>query len=146
MCKVSNQLKLCSCNTKNVEKLNHYWILKRHNGENNCMIGEAILPANIGKAADNINIKSLEIMLNSGNCFDIALQHLENDILELHFTVHPDHEKYLISRCDGNYLAYAFIFKNNKWKKTVFDPFGENLEDIQKGKIVRPFPTVQNKL
>ena len=146
MCKVSDQLKLCSCKTNNIEKLKHYWILKRHNGENNCMIGEAILPASIGKAADKINIKSLGIMLNSGNCFDIALQHQENDILELHFTVRRDPEKDMILLDDGNYLAYAFIFKNNKWKKTVFDPFGANLKDIQRGKIVRPFPTVQNKL
>ena len=146
MCKVSNQLKLCSCKTNNVEKLKHYWILKRHNGEDNSIMGITFLPANIGKAADKINIKSLGTMLNSGNCFDIALQHLENDILELHFTVRRDPEKDMILLDDGNYLAYAFIFKNNKWKKTVFDPFGANLEDIQKGKIVSPFRKVQDQL
>lgn len=144
MCKVSDQLKLCSCKTKDVEKLKHYWILKRHNGENNCIVGEAILPANIGEDTDRLNIKTLGKMLNSGNCFDVNLQHQENDILELHFTFHADPEKYLMLPCHGNYLAYAFVFKNNKWKKTDFDPFGENLEDIQKGKIVRPFVTDQN--
>ena len=144
MCKVSDQLKLCSCKTNNVEKLKHYWILKRHNGENNCMIGEAILPANIGKVAHNFNISSLGKMLNSGNCFDIALQHQENDILELHFTVGGEHEKAMILYDISNFLAYAFIFKNNKWKKTDFDPFGENLRDIQKGKIVSPFQKDQN--
>jgi hypothetical protein len=43
----------------------------------------------------------------------------------------------------GNYLAYAFVFENNKWKKTAFDPFGANMEDIQIGKIARPFLTVK---
>ena len=145
MCKVSDKLKLCSCKAKNVEELKHYWVLKRHNGENNCIVGEAILPANIGEAADKVNIKTLGQMLNSGNCFDIKLEHQENDILELHFTFNADPEKYFMLPCHGNYLAYAFVFKNNKWKKTDFDPFGENLEDIQKGKIIRPFLTVQNK-
>jgi len=145
MCKVSDQLKLCSCKTKNVEELKHYWVLKRHNGEQNCIVGEAILPANIGEDADKVNIITLRKMLNSGNCFDIELQHQENDILELHFTFHADPEKYFMLPCHGNYLAYAFVFKNDKWRKTDFDPFGENLDDIQKGKIVRPFLTVQKK-
>lgn len=145
MCEVSDQLKLCSCKTKNVEYLKHYWVLKRHNGENNCLVGEAILPANIGEDADKVNIRTIGKMLNCGNCFDIELQHQENDILELHFTFHADPAKYLMLPCHGDYLAYAFVCKNNKWKKTYFDPFGANLEDIQKGKIVRPFLTDQNK-
>ncbi len=142
MCKVSDQLKLCSCKTKQVEDLKHYWILKRHNGEQNCIFGEAILPVNIGEAADKVNIKTLTKMLNNGNCFDIKLQHQEDDILELHFTFNSDPEKYVTSPSNSNYLAYAFVFKNNKWKKTDFDPFGANLKDIQKGKILRPFLAV----
>lgn len=145
MCKVSDQLKLCSCKTKNVEDLKHYWVLKRHNGEHNCIVGEAILPANIGEDVDKVNIRTLRKMLNSGNCFDAEMLHQENDILELHFTFYADPEKYFMLPCHGNYLAYAFVFKNDKWRKTDFNPFGENLDDIQKGKIVRPFLTVQNK-
>lgn len=145
MCKISDQLKLCSCKTKNVEELKHYWILKRHNGEQNSIVGEAILPANIGEDADKVNIKILGKLLNSGNCFDVELDHQENDILELHFTFHADPEKYFMLPFNGNYLAYAFVFKNNKWRKNDFDPFGENLDHIQKGKIVRPFSTAQNK-
>lgn len=142
MCKVSDKLKLCTCKTKNVERLKHYWILKRHNGQNNCIVGEAILPANIGEQANKINEKALLKMLNQGNCFDITLQHQENDILELHFTFYADPEKYFMLPCNGNYLAYAFKFKKDSWKKTYFDPFSENLEDIQKGKIVKPFAKI----
>jgi hypothetical protein len=87
MCTVSDQLKLCSCKTEKVENLKHYWILKRHNGENYCIIGEPILPADIGDDADKVNSRILQKQLNSGNCFDIELQHQENDILELHFCI-----------------------------------------------------------
>ena len=145
MCTVSDQLKLCSCKTKNVEALKHSWVLKRPNGGQDCIIGEAILPANIGEEVDKINIRTIRKMLNSGNCFDIELQHQENDILVLYFTFYADPDKYFMLPCHGNYLAYAFVFKNNKWRKTDFDPFGENLNNIQKGKIVKPFLTVQNK-
>ena len=86
MCKVSDQLKLCSCKTDVVEKLKHYWILKRHNGGNTNVIGEAILPQNSFETADKINFTTIAKMLNSGNCFEIELQHQKNDILELHFT------------------------------------------------------------
>ena len=139
MCKISDKLKLCTCKTDNVEQLKHYWILKRHNGQNNCIYGEAILPANIGEQSDRINEKTILKMLNSGNCFDMELILHEDDILELHFTFHADPEKYFMLPCHGNYLAYAFKIKKGIWKKTDFDPFGENLEDIQKGKITRPF-------
>lgn len=94
MCKISDKLKLCTCKTKSVEQLKHYWILKRHNGQNNCIVGEAILPANIGEQADLINEKIILKMLNGDNCFDTELLHQENDILELHFTFIANAEKY----------------------------------------------------
>ena len=71
-------------------------------------------------------------MLNSGNCFDIELHHQEEDILELHFTINSD-------TYDSDYLAYAFVFKNYKWKETDYDLFGANLDDVQKGKVINPF-------
>ncbi len=145
MCKVSDQLRLCSCKATNVEKLKHYWILKRHDGGSNFILGEAILPADIGEDANKINVSTLAKMLNNGNCFDIEMQHQENDIMELHFTFHADPEKYDMLPCGRNYLAYAFVFKNNKWRKTVYDPFGANLQEIQKGKIVRPFKSAGKK-
>jgi hypothetical protein len=141
MCQVSDQLKLCSCKTKNVEDLKHYWILKRYHDESEWkdIVGQTILPANIGEDAHKLNINTIRKTLNSGKCFDVALQHQENDILELHFTCNAETEKDSMYSGHGNYLAYAFVFKNNKWKKTDYDPFGANLAEVQKGKIVRPF-------
>jgi hypothetical protein len=142
MCTVSNKLKLCTCKTKNAVQLKHYWVLKRHNGEQNCIIGQAILPANIGEQADKLNKELIGKLLNDGNCFDVELQHQENDILELHFSFKADPKKYMMLPCQGNYLAYAFKLKKGVWKKTDFDPFGENLNDIQEGKIINPFSKV----
>ncbi|HZH37860.1 MAG TPA: hypothetical protein VEX65_11320, partial [Flavisolibacter sp.] len=59
------------------------------------------------------------------------------------FAFYADPDKHLMTASFGNYLAYAFVFENNKWKKTAFDPFGANMEDIQIGKIARPFLTVK---
>ena len=142
MCKISDKLKLCTCNTNNIEDLKNYWILKRLNGQNNCLVREAFLPANNGKQLDLINEKTILKMLNGSNCFDIEVLLQEKDILELHFTFDAAQEKELMPPCDGNYLAYAFKFQKGIWKKTCFDPFGENLEDIQKGKILRPFAKI----
>ena len=139
MCKISDKLKLCTCNTNNVEQLKHYWILRRPNGPNICLFGEAFLPANIGEQLDLINEKTILKMLNESNCFDKELQHQENDILEFHFSLNGDTKKHFMQPYDSNYLIYAFKFQKGIWKKTCFDPFGQNLEDIQKGKILRPF-------
>jgi hypothetical protein len=132
MCKVSDKLKLCTCKAENVEKLKHYWVLNRYHRRNDCIMGEILPPPDIGEIVEKYNIGTLLKLLNEGNCFDTELQLKQNDILELHFTLNP--EKYF-----GNYLAYAFVFKNNKWKVGDYDPFGNNMEEIQNGKILRPF-------
>ena len=111
MCKVSDKLKLCSCKADNVEKLKHYWVLNRHNGQNYETLGSIIPPPDIGEIAEKYNIETLLKLLNEGNCFDTELQLKQNDILELHFTV-SDPDKYF-----GKYLVYASYSKttNGKW-------------------------------
>jgi hypothetical protein len=139
MCTVSSKLKLCSCKTTHAETLKHYWVLKRPDGGNQTIVGQAILPANIGKQAHKINTELLGRMLNEGNCFDVDMQHQPGDILELHFSYDAGQETGEYSPIHGDYLAYAFTFSNSKWKPVEFDPFGQNLQDIQQGKIVKPF-------
>ncbi len=139
MCKVSDKLKLCSCKTQDIRKLKHYWILKRNDGGNLSLVGETMLPINISEKAEKLNIDTLCKLLNEGNCFDIEMQHRQNDILELHFTCFAERNNFNNEPWNGDFLVYAFRFKNNKWRKTDYDPFGSNLDDIQSGKIVRPF-------
>ena len=134
MCKVSDKLKLCSCKIENVESLKHYWILNRPEDKDQFTIGLILPPANIGEQIEKFNVNRLRKQLNNGDCFDVTLIHQENDILELHFTCKPKNDT-----DSGNYLVYAFVYKNGKWKKTSHDPFGNNMNSLQTGRILRPF-------
>jgi hypothetical protein len=139
MCKVSNKLKLCTCKTKTVEQLKHYWILKRPTERTHWIIGEMILPVNIGKDADKLNQKTILKQLNKGDIFDIELQHQESDILELHFTFKADSEKRLLLPCYGDYLAYAFKVKGGVWKIVEYNPYEIDFDVVKKGKILNSF-------
>jgi len=141
MCTVSDKLKLCSCETKNVKKLERYWILKRPKKSEFEMMGDMILPAPIGVEADKLNIQTLLEQLNSGNCFDIELKHQENDELELHFGFKPSEEDrqrnpYLREK---DFLSYVFKFIDGQWRKDEYNPFKDSFRNIQSGKIENPF-------
>jgi hypothetical protein len=138
MCKISDKLKLCTCRTENVQSLKHYWVLNRHEALDSYVLGSIIPPADIEEQVEKYNLNTLRKLLNDGNCFDVKLDHQENDILELHFTCQQklDTENQLSD--SGNYIVYAFKFTNGKWRKTKYDPFGNNLTTVQGGKILTP--------
>jgi hypothetical protein len=144
MCKISDKIKLCSCKTKNVDRLKHYWVLNRPEKKDIEMLGSIIPPADIGEKIEKFNITTLRKQLNDGNCFDIELSHQENDVLELHFTCTPKLDSGKTDSDFGNYLVYAFVFKKGKWKKTSYDHFGNNLSEVQAGKILTPFISQPN--
>lgn len=75
MCEVSDKLKLCTCRTKGVEQLKHYWILKRPTEQFIIVHRDLILPADIGETAHNLDQQTNLKLLNDGNCFDIEFQH-----------------------------------------------------------------------
>lgn len=139
MCIISYNLKLCTCKTKNIHQLKHYWIIKRRTEKANWFVGEMILPANIGEDAHQLNQKILLTQLNSGNCFDVVLQHQEGDTLELHFTVKANPTRYINLPFHDDYVAYAFKFWKGKWNKEKYDSFGQGFYEVQKGKIIKPF-------
>jgi hypothetical protein len=138
MCEVSDKLKLCSCKTENVENLKHYWVLNRPINRGDRTLGTLLPPADIGEYFEKLNINSLRKHLNDGNCFDIELTHQENDILELHFTCKGNTLPDQSTSYDGN-LVYAFSYKKGKWRKTAYDAFGNNMYNVQVGKISTPF-------
>jgi hypothetical protein len=136
---ISNKIKLFSCKTAHVESLKHYWILHRPENMGQFTLGEILPPADIGEETEKFNINELRKQLNDGNCFDSDLLHQEKDILALHFTCNPASNKSEPTSYSGNYLIYAFAFKNGKWRKTSYDHFLNNLSEIQAGKILKPF-------
>ena len=122
-----------------MESLKHYWILHRPENMGQFTLGEILPPADIGEETEKFNINELRKQLNDGNCFDSDLLHQEKDILALHFTCNPASNKSEPTSYSGNYLIYAFAFKNGKWRKTSYDHFLNNLSEIQAGKILKPF-------
>ena len=92
MCKISDKLKLCTCKAKDIYKLKHYWKLKKLNGSELIIVGEMILPVQIGEQAERYNITTLTKLLNAGTCFDVAPILQENDVLYLHFTFKADRD------------------------------------------------------
>ncbi len=136
MCQVSDKIKLCSCKTKDVEQLKNYWTLTRTGQTIELIVGEIFLPADIDKEINKLNKKTILSVLNTGEIFDIEMQHQENDILELHFSLPEDFE--IIDSMQSNYLCYCFRFKDSKWRAAAYDP-NIRLDIIQQGKIKNAF-------
>jgi hypothetical protein len=146
MCTVSDKLKLCTCKTKNVEQLKHYWKLKRESGKKLIIIGQSLLPANIGEATDRLNEALLLQMLNTGNCFDVTLQLMQNDLLELFFTLPHTTDTSINARLsEGNFLCYTFRFHNSQWIADEADLLmlsSEKYTTVQQGTIKKAFDAV----
>jgi len=140
MCQVSEKIKLCTCKTKNVEQLKHYWRIKRRSKKAYSIVGEISMPADIGEENDKLNKDNILNQLNTSNIFDIEMQHKHNDVLELIFSFKADREKFLNFQPNvGDYLAYAFKFKNGEWKKYDYKNWVVGSDEVHKGKIVNPF-------
>ncbi|MEI7802199.1 MAG: hypothetical protein WCI97_06125 [Bacteroidota bacterium] len=144
MCKVSDKLKLCSCKTEIVETLKHYWILSRPNGTEGNIIGEIMPPAYIGEQMEHLNESTLRKLLNNGNCFDVELKLQENDTLSLHFTCYQNHNGKQLDNYYGNYLVYAVKYINGTWRQGEWNYIGGNGDDVQSGKIMKPFLKLEN--
>lgn len=137
MCKISDHLKLCTCKKKDVENLQHYWILYKYQKREIFLVGETIPPQkfDIGIENDAYNFIRLAAMLNEGNCFDIDLTPGFRDILQFNFTYHSNPEA-------GNKkksLVYEFIYKKNKWMPNNYNSFNSNKMQKNQGKIIHPF-------
>lgn len=143
MCTISDQLKLCTCKTKNVEQLKHYWKLKRESGKNMFTIGQSFLPANIGEATDRLNEALLLQMLNNGHCFDAELPLMQNDVLELYFTLPPAATTSINTLpWEGNFLSYTFRYHNSQWMPDDEDLMtlsSKNYNTVQQGSIKKAF-------
>ncbi len=115
MCKISKEIKFCTCNSGaiNLENLENYWILKRNNKlvlENDTIIGsfETMILEN-----DEKNKIIILNRLQDPDAFDIPIQFNEGDCFEIH----------LKNNFFSNALVYSFEFENGKWKSNDYDPF-----------------------
>ena len=88
MCKVSNQIKFCTCgpNTE-IEELDNYWVFYRRNPDKNEMIiGDTLLPSELDPKDRVYNQKLLEKRINESDAFDVPLKPQSGDRLIIHLT------------------------------------------------------------
>ncbi|QDO95275.1 hypothetical protein FNB79_15280 [Formosa sediminum] len=112
MCKVSKNLKLCTCDT-DIEHLQHYWVvhrLKEIGEEEEVVIGITVMPVELDSEITIRNEALLLNLLNETEVFDTPIQFNENDRLQLSFLLDS-----------GDYLDYGFEFFNNHWDIIEYD-------------------------
>ncbi|MEX6690020.1 hypothetical protein QTN47_21100 [Danxiaibacter flavus] len=98
-----------------------------------------ILQPSLADATEKFNETTILTQLNESNIFDIEMLHQDGDTLQLHFTLNANWDKYIVFPGDGNSLVYEFKFKKRVWKRSQYDPFKVNFDELQQRKIVRPF-------
>lgn len=131
MCKVSDKIKLCTCEVTSVSKLKHYWILHRYNkSKNNIIIGEFMLPYMLDEKMLINNKAMLLNRLNEADAFDVELSPKSKDRLQLTFT------------CPGandQQITYGYSYKKGKWVEEDFDSLEWSWNhDEQKFGIINP--------
>lgn len=128
MCKVSTDIKFCSCATITIGEGKHYWVFYRCGGENvDIVLGEAMLPVGIDILTDYYNRELLRYRINEKKSFDKELPATKKDRL------------LIALYCPGasSPLFYGFEFDGREWQEKDFDPFEwrHHHQQIEKGKV-----------
>ena len=130
MCRVSDQLQLCSCKLSEISKT-HFWVLHRLvEGKDEFNLGVCLPPASIDEELNTLNEQTLLQMLNERNVFDQNITLKENDLLQLSFR---------IASQDDSLLSYGFMYQNGKWSSKPYEVFDwmSHHETFSIGKIVK---------
>lgn len=142
MCKVCDQLRLCTCNVLEEEPKSHYWILYKRYEDGTQTIGDLLLPALFTPEIQQYNNDMLARLLNQGDCFDFDADLKENDLLELNLRIGSKQEKHFLSTNGSNgskFVSYEFEYKNGKWVDAEWNPFHNNLMQKMQGKMANVF-------
>lgn len=137
MCKVSKELKLCSCGGEvseaDLARLDNHWMYERlGTGEQTLLkLGEAVIHID---EVERLNLARLREILNERNCFDFELVPKENDRLHLWFTFKESPNK----------KHFEFKYEEGAWQFTgEMDWLDENTSGLHYstyffGKIENP--------
>ncbi len=112
MCKISKEIKLCSCAT-NLESIDNMWVLKTNLARPQILFGEYY---HLGLSRKKQDVKNRELLLdklNSKNLFDFEYTPCENDQLEITICVDEG---------GGKFLKFKFYYSDGRWtdKKIPF--------------------------
>ena len=132
MCKVSYQIKFCTCGSDtDIEELDNYWIFYRRNPHKNEMVIGVTLPASELDPKDSTyNQKALEKRINECDAFDIPLEPQSGDRLLIHLAT-PMGD---ITSVDD----YEFVYKEvwGKCESNTWELIGM-FDELKKGKIIQ---------
>jgi len=135
MCQSTNELKLCSCNQDEIDRLKkevfnykstsdkkHYlWSLRSYVGFIfDFLDGLIIFPSE--KLDDVITSDFILSQINSKNCFDFEYNPSEGDCLIIHN----------LNFSEG-YLE--FIYKGAQWEKDYYNPLTHQVKQIKEGRV-----------
>jgi hypothetical protein len=109
MCKVSDQIILCTCKAKSTESLKNYWSLHRFDKTKDMyIIGQPYFPSSFFDPENyKINNQAILSQLNESNIFDTPLLFKPKDKLVIAF----------------GETIFAYVFSKDKWKTREYDYF-----------------------
>ncbi|GAA4334965.1 hypothetical protein [Flaviaesturariibacter amylovorans] len=114
MCRVSNQIKFCTCaKPDELAQLKSYWVFHSFDQDKGIhMMGRPLFPASIDLKDDAANKKILLVRINEPDAFDMPLSPKERDALIIVFEVPRQKGEYMDH---GSFVRYQFQFKAGKW-------------------------------
>lgn len=128
MCKITSQVKFCTCKATSTEKLHNYWALYRRNKDKNIMIiGEVMLTYKLLNSNYELDYALLETRLNEADAFDVPLQSKAHDVLKI---VLKNNEYY-------KRQEFTFTYYKSKWIRKEADDFYlmGHYDEVQFGKL-----------
>lgn len=130
MCKLTNNIKFCTCidDNKNIEELNHYWVLHRFNKDKNELVmGLPMFPDHLLPNFKD-NEEQLTKALNTPEAFDKNINLKSKDRIEVLLNNKAN---------DNKSYNYTFEYKNGQWKPIESDCFEltNHYDRLIKGKL-----------
>ena len=133
MCKISGEIKFCSCHGQSIQELDNYWVFYRYlETKYEFVFGQSLLP---NPFIDKIEFENKPFLLqriNEPDAFDVPLLPHEKDRLKLVFSKGRDR---LLQ------LTCTFEFTNGSWTEIAYDEMNWKAQhdEIDLGKIQSPF-------
>jgi hypothetical protein len=130
MCKISNEIKLCSCGDKDVP-LTNMWILRANSISEHKLVGEFFASEDKEEAIEKLNYNLLLNKLNKNNLFDFDYVPENGDELEIRIC--QDNKR-------SQEVVFVFYFKHC-WTKKMPLQFWEETHIKHQGIINNPLKT-----
>jgi hypothetical protein len=112
MCKLSDALKLCTCDAASIDELDHFWVFHRFDPtKNELVIGRILIPYALAPEIEAHNRALLLARLDDPDAFDVDLAPRDGDRLQLTF------------RFGGHYeqTHYGYERRAGKWVEQAYD-------------------------